>query len=355
MSTKNESSKWDKLSTKQRASLIREYVKNGVRDLGQIKEHYNTFPEVKQDATYMTPELKRVRKAAQAKTITLNEVHKLVKDNPPLYKKIMQTLPKEYQAKVIENAARGRYGYEGLNQAMTAAVGGLPGILSYTGSEFVNKGVQKLTNSDSWGDLIYRGENPVFKTLAEFTNPGSLLGISAKVPEITITKPMKVYHGSPDPLPGGKPVSPNSPGYKSGVGRVQRTEGAVYVTPSKSYAERYMSPDIRRGLPPTETSRLYQYHIDPSKLFQGKGAFPEFHNTRFIGSNLKNSQIYSMQTQGYSGLSFLPLRDKPEIAIFNPKDLHSTNKLFFSNIFELGIPLDITKGTLLGNMEINKK
>lgn len=62
MSTKNEPSKWDKLSTKQRASLIKEYVKNGVRDLGQIKEHYNTFPEVKQDATYMTPELKRVQK-----------------------------------------------------------------------------------------------------------------------------------------------------------------------------------------------------------------------------------------------------------------------------------------------------
>lgn len=46
MSTKNEPSKWDKLSTEQRASLIREYVKNGVRNLDQIKEHYNTFSRV---------------------------------------------------------------------------------------------------------------------------------------------------------------------------------------------------------------------------------------------------------------------------------------------------------------------
>lgn len=89
----------------------------------------------------------------------------------------MQRLPKEYQAKVIENAARSRYGYEGLNQAMTAAAtGGLPGLLGYTGSELINEGVRKFTDSNSWGDLIYKGNSPVIKTLAEISNPGNILG-----------------------------------------------------------------------------------------------------------------------------------------------------------------------------------
>lgn len=67
------------------------------------------------------------------KTITLDNLHELAKDNPSAYKKYMQKLPKEYQAKVIENAARNRYGYEGLNEAMyipaLQAIGSL-GVIS---------------------------------------------------------------------------------------------------------------------------------------------------------------------------------------------------------------------------------
>lgn len=67
------------------------------------------------------------------KTITIDNLHELAKDNPSAYKKYMQKLPKEYQAKVIENAARNRYGYEGLNEAMyipaLQAIGSL-GVIS---------------------------------------------------------------------------------------------------------------------------------------------------------------------------------------------------------------------------------
>ena len=62
------------------------------------------------------------------KIVTLDNLHELAKDNPEMYRKYMQKLPKKYQAKVIENGARSRYGWEGLNEAMYTVAGGLPGV-----------------------------------------------------------------------------------------------------------------------------------------------------------------------------------------------------------------------------------
>lgn len=76
------------------------------------------------------------------KTITLDNLHELAKDNPAVYREYMQKLPKEYQAKVIENTARSRYGYEGLNKAMFA-VASLP-LVTYTGAAYssIPKGIK---------------------------------------------------------------------------------------------------------------------------------------------------------------------------------------------------------------------
>lgn len=68
------------------------------------------------------------------KVITLDNLHELATDNPTMYKEYMQRLPKEYQAKVIENASRNRYGYEGLNKAMFAA-SSLP-LATYAGAAY---------------------------------------------------------------------------------------------------------------------------------------------------------------------------------------------------------------------------
>lgn len=62
------------------------------------------------------------------KIITLDNLHELAKDNPKMYREYMQKLPREYQSKVIENGVRSRYGWEGLNGAMYAVAGGLPGV-----------------------------------------------------------------------------------------------------------------------------------------------------------------------------------------------------------------------------------
>lgn len=83
------------------------------------------------------------------KAITLNNLHELAKNNPAVYREYMQKLPKEYQAKVIENAARSRYGYEGLNEAMFAVTGGLPGVV---------------------GDLAGRAGNFIGSKAADFYN-----------------------------------------------------------------------------------------------------------------------------------------------------------------------------------------
>lgn len=173
--------KWEELSLKDRADLMKLYIQNGFTGLSKIRSHYNSLDEggdlggAKGEVPFTTnystlPDTSK-------KSISLDNLHELAKDNPALYKSYMQRLPKEYQAKVIENAARSRYGYEGLNQAMTAAAtGGLPGLLGYTGSELINEGVRKFTDSNSWGDLIYKGNSPVIKTLAEISNPGNILG-----------------------------------------------------------------------------------------------------------------------------------------------------------------------------------
>lgn len=116
-----------------RAELMKVYINNGVKTLPKMKGHYNSFAdgghlggahgEVPFTTNYSTvPQQYK-------KTITLDNLHELAKDNPAMYKKYMQQLPKEYQSRVIENAARSRYGYEGLNEAMLATTGGLPGVL----------------------------------------------------------------------------------------------------------------------------------------------------------------------------------------------------------------------------------
>ncbi len=60
----------------------------------------------------------------------------------------MGKLPKEYQVKVIENASRERYGYEGLNSYMMAATGGLPSVAGQAAAELIDYNVNKATKGN---------------------------------------------------------------------------------------------------------------------------------------------------------------------------------------------------------------
>ena len=101
--------KWEELSLKDRADLMKLYIQNGFTNLSEIKNHYNSFDGGgnmggAHGEVPFTTDYSKVPDSSK-KVITLDNLHELAKDNPALYKSYMQRLPKEYQAKVIENAA----------------------------------------------------------------------------------------------------------------------------------------------------------------------------------------------------------------------------------------------------------
>lgn len=195
--------KWEKLSLKDRTDLMKLYIQNGFTNLSEIKNHYNSFDNGgNMGGAYgevpFTTDYSKVSDSSK-KTITLDNLHELAKDNPALYKSYMQRLPKEYQAKVIENAARSRYGYEGLNNFMYSTTGGAPGlIIDYLGKS-IGSGITALQGDsknifDSSNKGISEGITDTFRrkypTISTITDtvlntvPNMLLG--KYIPDVTV-------------------------------------------------------------------------------------------------------------------------------------------------------------------------
>lgn len=264
-------------------------------------------------------------------------INDLKETNPSKYRDYISTLTssanrgneeaRELLGKVGEDAARQRRGYEGLNEFMVASTGGLPGIIANY--------LPKIIGSAWNGYSMFDPNSPGIVTKNfQKTYPKTSIGLNLLVslpsaglvgafPGIKKTKGLlKVYHGSPEPLPNGVPIGPGQPGYKSGVGRIQRTEGGIYVTPNKSYAERYMSSDIKRGLLPTNNSRLYTYWVDDSKLLHSNSNFFKVGDRLVSGSKLSNLDFIDLKKSGFNGVSFMAMKGKPEISLKNASYLH---------------------------------
>lgn len=130
--------------------------------------------------------------------ISLDNLHTIAKSHPEDYKKYMQRLNPEQQSKVVENAARSRVGYEGLNNVMYSAVGGVPSLVGDVVASSVDYAVQKTTGKDSWGDLLYSGDNKVIKTIANASNPANLIGALSSLDDVVATSLMKNSSASQD-------------------------------------------------------------------------------------------------------------------------------------------------------------
>lgn len=142
--------RWEELSMSDRSNLMKTYLQNGVTQLSDMRDHYNrlssggnldlpvrdsTQPILRPISAGNFQDIEEESAPERSKkVITLDNLHELAKDNPAMYKEYMQRLPKEYQAKVIENASRNKYGYEGLNKAMFAA-SSLP-LATYAGAAY---------------------------------------------------------------------------------------------------------------------------------------------------------------------------------------------------------------------------
>lgn len=159
--------------------------------------------------------------------------------------------------------------------------------------------------------------------------------------------PMVFYHGSPSNTIT-EFRKPSHPDYIKGKGRGTGEEG-IYVTPNKSYAERYKSPDLMRG-GDTSNSALYELWSNANPIEFNSKNFPTSEVTMFYKTSKADRAL--VEKGGNNAMSLGKILNnmtgkRPELNVFEPTQLKSVigNNGDFSkinsNIFKVGIPTTI--------------
>lgn len=173
---KQNKTKWDALSMKDRASFIRIGIKNGITDLEEIKREYNKYADGGEKETVYAGYIPEVnitessRKLPNPNTPKGRNQSKFYVDRISKGDMDISGVPEEYResvlnylkSKPIEDAARDRKGYEKLQEFAMAASGGLPGIVG----DLASKGAMKVT--DYGLDLLNTPEDSKFRDYAKF-------------------------------------------------------------------------------------------------------------------------------------------------------------------------------------------
>lgn len=166
--------------------------------------------------------------------------------------------------------------------------------------------------------------------------------------------PTTFYHGSPSNTIT-EFRKPSHPDYVKGKGRGTGEEG-IYVTPNKSYAERYKSPDLMRG-GNTSNSTVYELWSNANPVEFNAKNFPTSDVSTFYKTSKADRAL--VESKGHNAMSLGKMLNnsngkRPELNVFEPTQLKSVignngdfNRLN-SNIYKVVIP------TVLGSKLSNE-
>lgn len=208
---------WDNLSMRDKRDVMRLHIQNGIRDLNEIRESYNSFGDggftqrtdaiqsyaprdrfkpipisqeqqfnLKHFGQFNRPEQRQQTIQQPSKIKESQESKRLAEEKINTRERLQrfeeeQRIDKERELKVAPYAAMGLVG---------AATGTLPAMIAgEVGGRTVDYGSKKLTGK-SWGENVL----PEAPMIGELTNPGYLVGGLSAINNMKMSKPLSSFN-----------------------------------------------------------------------------------------------------------------------------------------------------------------